>query len=1074
MGHTLSGRYLVEKRIGQGGMGAVYVAKQHPLGRTVAIKVLLTGLADDSAATERFQREATLVASLNHPSIVTVYDFGQTEEGTWFLAMEYVSGKTLREVLDRHKRLSWPSAIDIVRQIAAALAVAHEAGVVHRDLKPDNVMLIPQKDGSFLVKVLDFGLAKLVEGATDGAQPLTQKSVIMGTPGYMAPEQIQGEGIDHRCDLYALGVMAWEMVVGRQPITDSTPIKILMRHLSEEIPRASAACPEAAVPQRGDELIARLLEKERDRRPHRTADVAAAVAALAKEPWAGPAQGLLSSTSPNAAPLDSEWNGDFKAVDAAKATALLHGATAVPTAIVATPPLPDIDVQPPSSPSPSPMLESAPFPKPILPPAPAPAPAPPSPAPSPTASAPAPVPPAPSSSSPPPPPFRPPPLALPQRGPLAPSSPPPSSPPPSVFSPPPPAPAPGRFGPAPMAASSGLSLADPHKEAAMRAGAMGASSSGAPAREPSMSQARPSPLAGLSPAARVVLGIMVVGVLGSALHLIINRSALRKVITETAAADPLADDVDEAIEARVKAGTLSDIDDALGRARAAVETGQDAKASASRVALLLAERGRLLGGFDAADENEARALILTLGGDTLAERRAKGALLSMLGDLRGAAAALAPSGAVDDDVTRLLLAEALWRSDPVRAEDIIGERAYGAYGTRAQRVLGAIALARGELSQAARHLDERLKAVPEDSSARGLRAHLRIAEGNRAAARADIDAVVGNNAPVVVGRHALVTVAKARLVGTDPAKSAGFDEGLSALASLAPRDGPLGFAARLDILRVHKKDKALLSAAKSADVEAAAAIDADVAIARAHALLVGGDAVAAVASANAILASNQPITEPQRSQAAAIATAAALGVGKGKGSDVFVGVRPLSVIAAVVAAKDDVVAALAVALAMPPAERVDDDERMVLEAAKPKSTVARALLARASGEPGAAMALQKASPNDPVALLIGAAMELDRRDVDAAATRLLKVEAKVTLDPRLKDTLVLLRAREAALRGQADAGKRLEGARASAATELAALEVATILKDDPATVRLLASLSAKDALSLKARKVIEP
>lgn len=578
---------------------------------------------------------------------------------------------------------------------------------------------------------------------------------------------------------------------------------------------------------------------------------------------------------------------------------------------------------------------------------------------------------------------------------------------------------------------------------------------------------------------------MVVGVLGSGVHLAMNRSTFSRIISE-ASADPNAADLDEAISARVRTGTLSDIEAALIRARAAPNSaatdGAAAdSAAAARVALLLAERGRLAGGFDDADEREARALVHTLGGDALVERRARGALLSMVGDVRGAVAAFAPNGAVDDDTARLLMAETLWRTDPEQAESILAARTYSAFGTRAQRVRGAIALARGELRAAEGFLDERLKAVPEDSTARGLRAHLHLARGNRAAALADVDAVLAHSAIddeagapasiAVVGRHALATVAKARIIGTDPsAYAADVDDVLKSLAALAPRDAALGHAARLDILRVQKRATPLGAAVRSADVVGAAATNADVAVARAHALLATDDAAAALASATAILGSNQPITAAQRSRAGAIATAAALAVGKGqkvKGLDTFSGVRPLSVIGAVVAHSADVVAALPLALATPPARHIDDDERLLLEVAAPKGSVAKALLARAGGELGPAEQLQKVSPNDPVVLLISAAIALDRKDAAAAADRLAKVEARRSLDPRLKDVLSLLRAREAAYSGDESAVSRLGRLRASAATELVAMEVSQARRDDPTTMRILPSLQAKDTLTVK-------
>ena len=232
VGRTIDGRYLVESQIGVGGMGAVFSGVQTAIGRPVAIKFLSRQLAGDPHAVRRFNQEARAASALGHPNTITIHDFGQTSEGLLYLVMELVRGKTLTELVTQDGRLLPGRVLTLLVQILDALEVAHACGVVHRDLKPDNVLVTEQGGKSDFVKVLDFGIAKLMDGSTKG-HTLTQSGQLFGTPAYMSPEQAQGEPVDARTDLYAVGVITYELLTGRLPFEGDTPLSLLVKHLHE-------------------------------------------------------------------------------------------------------------------------------------------------------------------------------------------------------------------------------------------------------------------------------------------------------------------------------------------------------------------------------------------------------------------------------------------------------------------------------------------------------------------------------------------------------------------------------------------------------------------------------------------------------------------------------------------------------------------------------------------------------------------------------------------------------------------------------------------------------------------------
>jgi serine/threonine protein kinase/beta-lactam-binding protein with PASTA domain len=236
VGRLLDGRYRIESRIARGGMATVYLALDVRLDRTVALKVMHRSLAEDPAFVRRFIGEAKSVASLSHPNVVHVFDQG-TDTDVVYLSMEYVPGKTLRDILRERGRLPAREALEIMIPVLAALGAAHQAGMVHRDVKPENVLLTD--DGR--VKVVDFGLARAIEATNQ-----TRTGVMIGTIAYMSPEQVTTGGADVRSDVYAAGIMLFELVTGQQPYDGETPMSVAYRHVHDRVPAPSSLVPEVA------------------------------------------------------------------------------------------------------------------------------------------------------------------------------------------------------------------------------------------------------------------------------------------------------------------------------------------------------------------------------------------------------------------------------------------------------------------------------------------------------------------------------------------------------------------------------------------------------------------------------------------------------------------------------------------------------------------------------------------------------------------------------------------------------------------------------------------------------------
>ncbi|MFV2196172.1 Stk1 family PASTA domain-containing Ser/Thr kinase [Nocardiopsis sp. LOL_012] len=257
VGATLDRRYFVESRIAGGGMATVYVAHDLRLDRRLALKVMHASLAQDPTFVQRFINEAHSVAKLSHPNVVQVFDQGE-DRGHVFLAMEYVPGLTLREHLRSRGRLPAREALQVMAPVLAALGAAHQAGMIHRDVKPENVLIT--EDGR--VKVADFGLARAVEQSQQG---LTRTGTLMGTAAYLAPEQIEQGVADARTDVYSAGIMLYELLTGTQPHTGETPIAIAYQHVNEDVPRPSQYLPRLSPDV--DDLVTKGTERDPRYRP---------------------------------------------------------------------------------------------------------------------------------------------------------------------------------------------------------------------------------------------------------------------------------------------------------------------------------------------------------------------------------------------------------------------------------------------------------------------------------------------------------------------------------------------------------------------------------------------------------------------------------------------------------------------------------------------------------------------------------------------------------------------------------------------------------------------------------------
>ncbi len=259
IGSVIADRYHITKKLGEGGMGAVYLGEHVKMGRKSAIKVMTQGMANDPDAIARFNREAANAARINHSNVCGIYDFGETDDGLIYLAMEFIEGEALTDLLEREGSLRPDRAANILKQCADALQAAHDLGIVHRDLKPDNIMITKTRDGSDGVKVVDFGIAKAIGG--EEGQNVTKTGLVVGTPEYMSPEQLSGDKLDGRSDIYSLALVLFRMMTGGLPFRADTAQETMIKRLTDEPMKLNQVLQGYAFPPGLQEAMDRALSR---------------------------------------------------------------------------------------------------------------------------------------------------------------------------------------------------------------------------------------------------------------------------------------------------------------------------------------------------------------------------------------------------------------------------------------------------------------------------------------------------------------------------------------------------------------------------------------------------------------------------------------------------------------------------------------------------------------------------------------------------------------------------------------------------------------------------------------------
>jgi serine/threonine protein kinase len=280
VGTTLLGRYRVIKKLGEGGMGTVYLGEHATIGKKFAVKVLSYEYAHKDDLRERFLQEARAASMISQENVVEITDFGDTPDGSVFFIMEFLQGEDLSDTLKSQGRLPWSRAKPIMLQICRALAAAHDAGIIHRDMKPENCYRIARGSNEDFIKVLDFGIAKVTSDDESEGKGLTRTGMIFGTPEYMSPEQAQGARPDHRVDIYASGVILYELLTGEVPFSADTFMGILTKHMFE-VPRApSSLVPDADIPLEVENIILKAMQKDRELRFANMREMAEAIEAV--------------------------------------------------------------------------------------------------------------------------------------------------------------------------------------------------------------------------------------------------------------------------------------------------------------------------------------------------------------------------------------------------------------------------------------------------------------------------------------------------------------------------------------------------------------------------------------------------------------------------------------------------------------------------------------------------------------------------------------------------------------------------------------------------------------------------
>ena len=338
IGRTLPGGYLMLELVGIGGMGRVYRAEQTTLGRTVAVKIIHPHLVGEENAAARFITEARAASRLNHPNSVGIIDFGKSPDGQLYLVMEFLRGRDLARVIYEDGALPFRRIVDVLRQTLAALAEAHSESIIHRDLKPENIILEPVRSGGDFVKVVDFGLAKI---RADAQQPsITSPGIVCGTPEYMSPEQARGDPLDARSDIYAVGVILFQLLTGRLPFEAESPTQVVLAHLTQPPPDPRTVAPDRAIPPVLVEVVLKALAKDQRERFQDADDLSAGLArALAviedRSPRGTTAAGVACPTCGALNPSSQKFCGECgAATTSTQLTTLPARASVLPPAAV--------------------------------------------------------------------------------------------------------------------------------------------------------------------------------------------------------------------------------------------------------------------------------------------------------------------------------------------------------------------------------------------------------------------------------------------------------------------------------------------------------------------------------------------------------------------------------------------------------------------------------------------------------------------------------------------------------------------------------------------------------------------
>lgn len=356
IGKTVAGRYKVESMLGEGGMGKVYKANQIALDKPIVLKVLRQALLSDERTVARFQREAKAASRLNHPNSIGVIDFGQTEDGALYMAMEYVNGKDLHHILSREWPLPEARIVRIVSQVLSALSDAHKASVIHRDLKPENIMVEQRRGDPDFVKVLDFGIAKIMDGSGEDGPALTRAGFVCGTPEYMSPEQARGAQLDPRSDLYAVGVILYQLTSGLLPFDSDSAVGFATKHLTEIPPPPSKRRPEARISPAMERVIMKALAKDPNERPQTAEAFRAELLAIDKERRAAAPlrRGASGSMPRKVTPIEQQETRITQDPGWGMESTVRHDGREPPTGRVHVGPVPGSDVALPQAPTTAP------------------------------------------------------------------------------------------------------------------------------------------------------------------------------------------------------------------------------------------------------------------------------------------------------------------------------------------------------------------------------------------------------------------------------------------------------------------------------------------------------------------------------------------------------------------------------------------------------------------------------------------------------------------------------------------------------------------------------------------------